>query len=169
MYLVAILGFEIPEIGNKFRADVTLMDMETHELFSTDVRMIYLQLPLFTKTEEECETDFDKWIYALKNMEQLITNLPWAGQDSVFAQLATIADISSLTKEDRMRYDSSIKKFRDTINVMEGAKEEGFEKGMAKGIEKGISLIAKNMKSLGFPVSEISKATGLTEEDINSL
>ena len=106
-------------------------------------------------------------------MEQLITNLPWAGQDSVFAQLATIADISSLTKEDRMRYDSSIKKFRDTINVMEGAKEEGFEKGMAKGIEKGIekgiSYIAKNMKSLGFPVSEISKATGLTEEDINSL
>ena len=110
---------------------------------------------------------------ALKNMEQLITNLPWAGQDSVFAQLATIADISSLTKEDRVRYDSSIKKFRDTINVMEGAKEEGFEKGMAKGIEKGIekgiSFIAKNMKSLGFPVSEISKATGLTEEDINSL
>ena len=118
---------------------------------------------------------------ALKNMEQLITNLPWAGQDSVFAQLATIADISSLTKEDRMRYDSSIKKFRDTINVMEGAKEEGFEKGraegraegiaagMAKGIEKGISFIAKNMKSLGFPVSEISKATGLTEEDINGL
>ena len=134
-------------------------------------------------------------------MEQLITNLPWAGQDSVFAQLATIADISSLTKEDRMRYDSSIKKFRDTINVMEGAKEEGFEKGMArgiekgraegraegiaagmakgiekgmvkgieKGIEKGISFIAKNMKSLGFPVSEISKATGLTEQDINSL
>ena len=110
-------------------------------------------------------------------MEQLITNLPWAGQDSVFAQLATIADISSLTKEDRMRYDSSIKKFRDTINVLEGAKEEGFEKGraegiaagMAKGIEKGISFIAKNMKSLGFPVSEISKATGLTEEDINSL
>ena len=106
---------------------------------------------------------------ALKNMEQLITNLPWAGQDSVFAQLATIADISSLTKEDRVRYDSSIKKFRDTINVMEGAKEEGFEKGMAKGIEKGISLIVKNMKSLGFPVSEISKATGMTEEDINSL
>ena len=42
------------------------MDKETHELFSTDIRMIYLQLPLFTKTKEECETDFDKWIYALK-------------------------------------------------------------------------------------------------------
>ena len=137
VYLVAILGFEIPEIGNKFRTDVTLMDMETHELFSTDIRMIYLQLPLFTKAEEECETDFDKWIYALKNMEQLITNLPWAGQDSVFAQLATIADISSLTKEDGMRYHSSINRFRYTMNVMEGAKEEGVEEGMARGIEKG--------------------------------
>ena len=47
--------------------------------------------------------------------------------------------------------------------------EQGIKQGIEKGIEKGISFIAKNMKSLGFPVSEISKATGLTEEDINSL
>ena len=191
VYLVALLGFRLEDVGDEFRTDVALMNMKTQKLFSTDVRMIYLQLPLFTKTVEECETDFDKWIYALKNMEDLITKLPWAGQDSVFAHLAKIADISSLTKEDRMRYDTSIRRYRDYINVMEGAVEEGLEKGraegraeglekgraegMEKGLKKGraegrlegISFIVHNMRSRGFSVADIANATGLSEEEVS--
>ena len=186
VYLVALLGFRLEDVGDEFRTDVALMNMKTRKLFSTDVRMIYLQLPLFTKTVEECETDFDKWIYALKNMEDLITKLPWAGQDGVFAHLAKIADISSLTKEDRMRYDTSIRRYRDYINVMEGAVEEGLEKGRAEGMEKGlkkgraegmekgraegrlegISFIVHNMRSRGFSVADIANATGLSEEEV---
>ena len=181
VYLVAFLAFELKDIGDEFRTDVALMDMKHHRLFSSDVRMIYLQLPLFTKREEECATNFDKWIYALKNMEQLITTLPWAGQDSVFAQLANIADISSLTKEDRMRYDASIRKYRDTINVMEGAREEGMAKGlergraegMAKGRAEGERLkalqIAERLKHVGMHTADIANATGLTTEEIDSL
>ena len=174
VYLVALLGFRLEDVGDEFRTDVALMNMKTRKLFSTDIRMIYLQLPLFTKTVEECETDFDKWIYALKNMEDLITKLPWAGQDGVFAHLAKIADISSLTKEDRMRYDTSIRRYRDYINVMEGAVEEGLEKGRAEGMEKGlkkgraegISFIVHNMRSRGFSVADIANATGLSEEEV---
>ena len=107
-------------------------------------------------------------------MEDLITKLPWAGQDSVFAHLAKIADISSLTKEDRMRYDTSIRRYRDYINVMEGAVEEGMEKGRAEGMEKGlkkgraegISFIVHNMRSRGFSVADIANATGLSEEEV---
>ena len=178
---MAFLAFELKDIGDEFRTDVALMDMKHHRLFSSHVRMIYLQLPLFTKREEECATNFDKWIYALKNMEQLITTLPWAGQDSVFAQLANIADISSLTKEDRMRYDASIRKYRDTINVMEGAREEGMAKGlergraegMAKGRAEGERLkalqIAERLKHAGMHTADIANATGLTTEEIDSL
>ncbi len=32
-------------------------------------RFIYLSLPFFDKSEEECETGFEKWIYVLKYME----------------------------------------------------------------------------------------------------
>ena len=99
-------------------------------------------------------------------MEDLITKLPWAGQDSVFAHLAKIADISSLTKEDRMRYDTSIRRYRDYINVMEGAVEEGMEKGRAEGRLEGISFIVHNMRSRGFSVADIANATGLSEEEV---
>ena len=40
-------------------------------------------------------------------METLI-RLPWMAQDSVFERLAQIADISALTKEERIKYDKSI-------------------------------------------------------------
>lgn len=166
---MAFLAFELKDIGDEFRTDVALMDMKHHRLFSSDVRMIYLQLPLFTKREEECATNFDKWIYALKNMEQLITTLPRAGQDSVFAQLANIADISSLTKEDRMRYDASIRKYRDTINVMEGAREEGMAKGRAEGERLKALQIAERLKHAGMHTADIANATGLTTEEIDSL
>ena len=45
-----------------------LADRETHEQFSDKMRYIFIELPLFTKEEDECETDFERWIYVLKNM-----------------------------------------------------------------------------------------------------
>ena len=46
-------------------------DISARKVFSDKVRMTYLQLPIFTKKVEQCDNDFDKWIYVLKNMETL--------------------------------------------------------------------------------------------------
>ncbi|MDE6354225.1 MAG: Rpn family recombination-promoting nuclease/putative transposase, partial [Prevotella sp.] len=45
------------------------MDMCSCRLFSDKIRLIYLQLPLFTKEVDECVNDFERWIYVLKHME----------------------------------------------------------------------------------------------------
>ena len=55
----------------RFRTDIDLRDMRTNEPFSDKMRFIFLDLPAFTKDEETCETDFERWIYVLKNMEIL--------------------------------------------------------------------------------------------------
>ena len=184
VYLVAFLNFSLPDIGDSFRTDVALMDMKTGRLFSNDLRLIYLQLPHFVKEVDECDNDFDRWIYVLKNMEAL-NRLPWAAKNSVFERLSQIADISSLSKEERMKYDEGIRKYRDTLCVMDGAYlkgiaegmakgiAEGMEKGIAEGMEKGIAegvlQTARNLKNLGFNISDIQKATGLPEETIKGL
>ena len=184
VYLVAFLNFSLPDIGDSFRTDVALMDMKTGRLFSNDLRLIYLQLPHFVKEVDECDNDFDRWIYVLKNMEAL-NRLPWAAKNSVFERLSQIADISSLSKEERMKYDEGIRKYRDTLCVMDGAYlkgiaegmekgiAEGMEKGIAEGMEKGIAegvlQTARNLKNLGFNISDIQKATGLSEEIIKGL
>ena len=160
VYLVAFLNFSLPDIGDSFRTDVALMDMKTGRLFSNDLRLIYLQLPHFVKEIDECDNDFDRWIYVLKNMEAL-NRLPWAAKNSVFERLSQIADISSLSKEERMKYDEGIRKYRDTLCVMDGA--------YLKGIAEGVLQTARNLKNLGFNISDIQKATGLPEETIKGL
>ena len=57
--------------NGKLRRDVALADLETGEIFCDKLRQIYIELPYFIKDEDECETDFERWIYVLKNMEIL--------------------------------------------------------------------------------------------------
>ena len=96
---------------------------------------------------------------------------------------------SSLSKEERLKYDEGIRKYRDTLCVMDGAYlkgiaegrekgiaegrekgiAEGMEKGMEKGIAEGVMQTARNLKNLGFNISDIQKATGLSEEIIKGL
>ena len=47
--------------------------------------------------------------------------------------------------------------------------KKGEEKGMEKGMEKGIKSVARNMKQIGLAISDIVKATGLSEEEIEKL
>ena len=58
-----------------------------------------------------------------------------------------------------------MKKYRDTICVFEGVRLEG----RAEGREEGIKDIARNLKSMGMSISDLSKATGLQEEEIKAL
>ena len=65
------MNFYLGTEKGRFRKDVILADKETHELFIDKMRFIFLELPSFLKEEDECETDFERWIYVLKNMETL--------------------------------------------------------------------------------------------------
>ena len=85
-----------------------LADRDTHELFTDKMRYIFIELPSFTKEEDECENDFERWIYVLKNMEKL-QRLPFKARKAVFEKLEQIVDIAAMSKEDRMKYDESIK------------------------------------------------------------
>ena len=109
--------------GN-FRTDVVLSDRDTHVPFSDKLRFVFLQLPCFKKEESECENDFERWIYVLKNMETL-QRLPFKARKSVFEKLEQIVDIASLSKEERMKYDESIKVYRDQLATLDFAKQKG--------------------------------------------
>ena len=180
VYLIAFLNFRRPDIGEEFRTDVMLMNKKSKEIFSDKLRLVYLQLPLFEKGVDECENDFDRWIYVLKNMET-IKRLPWAAQNSVFQKLAEIADVSSLTKEERLHYDEALRKYRDTLCVLESAEQRGLKKGRAEGLAEGRAEglakgraegrleIARNMKADGMSIELIQKYSGLSPEEIAKL
>lgn len=164
VYLVAFLNFCPMDFDKKFRSDIGLADKGNNKLFSDKMRMTFMQLPLFTKEADECDTDFDKWIYVLKNMETL-TRLPWAAKSSVFKRLEQIADVASLSRQERMKYDVGLRKYRDTLSVLEGAKQDGLAEGRAEGIEKEKIETVKRLKAIGADINMITVATGLSAEE----
>ena len=168
VYLVAFLNFSPLDFKKQFRTDVVLAEKDTKEQFSDKLRMIYLQLPLFTKEADECENQVERWIYLLKNMETL-NRLPWAAQSAVFKKLESIADVGGMTRAERLQYDEALKKYRDTISVFEGVRLEGRMEGNAEGRLEEKIAIARNLKSMGMSISDVSKATGLSEEGIKAL
>ena len=168
VYLVAFLNFSPLDFKKQFRTDVVLAEKDTKEQFSDKLRMIYLQLPLFKKEADECENQVERWIYLLKNMETL-NRLPWAAQSAVFKKLESIADVGGMTRAERLQYDEALKKYRDTISVFEGVRLEGRMEGNAEGRLEEKIAIARNLKSMGMSISDVSKATGLSEEGIKAL
>ena len=78
-------------------------------------------------------------------------------RDPLFAEIAAIKDISALSKEERMKYDEGIRKFRDTICVMDYA------------VEKERYKIARNLLAMGYSKAIVMQATGLSKEDIEKL
>lgn len=172
VYLVAFLNFKLSDISEDFRTDVTLMDMKHRTVFSDKVRLIYLQLPYFTKEADDCENVFERIIYVLKHMDAL-KRMPWMLQDQVFKKLSEIAEVASLSKEEREQYDESLRHYRDTLAVMEGQYLEGEKKGHAEGLAEGelnkAKNVAKNLKAMGMELEDISKATGLSVAEIEKL
>ena len=196
VYLVAFLNFCPMDFKKKFRTDAEMKDRESNETFSDKMRMTFMQLPLFTKEADECETDFEKWIYVLKNMETL-TRLPWAAKSSVFKRLEQIADVASLSRKERMKYDEGLRKYRDTLSVLEGAKQDGLAEGRAEGRAEGLvegraeglvegraegraegrtegiqnekAETVKRLAAIGADINTISIATGLSAEEVKLL
>lgn len=58
------------------------------------------------------------------------------------------------------------KAIRDEASALVHARNQGLEQGIEQGIYQGKVLTAKNLLKLGLSIEDISKATGLTKEEI---
>ena len=153
VYLVALLdGFNLePVEDNVYMHDICLCNRETGEIFYEGLGYIYIELLKFVKEESELETNLDRWLYVLKNMNDL-QKIPVFLRKTIFERVFKIATYSNLTKEEKMNYDSDLKKRWDNYSALETATREGMEKGMEKGREEGMErgmekgIILKNQE-----------------------
>ena len=187
VYTVGILDFVFPENEypeQSYRHEIKLKDVEDNHVFYDKLTFVYLEMPKFTKTEEELETMADKWMFAVSNLSRLLDR-PKALQDRVFKKFFEQAEIARYTPEERRDYEESVKIYRDYINTVDTAHHRGFESGFEKGFEEGrvegrakgraegraegILNVARKMKEMDISFDAITKATGLTKEEIERL
>ena len=107
---------------------------------------------------------------------ETLRRLPLTDCD-VIQKLEQISDISALSKEDRMKYDESIKVYRDRLAIMAYERQKGFAEGRAEGFaesraegERRKQLeIARNLKQMGLATEAIAQATGLAPDVVGQL
>lgn len=198
---VYFMNFHQEGLGEAFRSDfgitktretfahTVFVPRNTDEKASDDrhktpffgmLRMVFLQMPEFTKQESECTTDLDKWAYIMNHMEQL-TDIPWASQDELYAELSKVSHVAALSPQERAIYDEHLKQYRDNLAALEAARLDGIEEGKKAGIEEGKKVgieegvqarnreIVHRMLSEGLSMAFIAQMTGLTLTDIEAL
>ena len=171
VYGIFLLNFRSGKT-DKVRTDLVIADRETGKQKSRNFREIFIEFPLFNKTESECKTPLDYWLYNLKHMEQL-EHLSFKGQKALFARLEELARIANMNKKERAEYEAALKIYRDNENVVTTARREGIQIGEKRGLEKGraegILITARLMKQNGASIEFIKQCTGLTDEEIQHL
>ena len=78
-----------------------------------------------------------------------------------FSKLAEVGDVSALTKDERIKYDYALKKFRDTYNTIRGAEQKGRAEGRAE--------VVKAMRSKGYTDEDIILITGISPEELEKI
>ena len=165
VYVIGILNFSFDETDNEyFHHEVKLVDLHTHRVFYDKLTFIYLEMPKFSKREDELETMFDKWLFVIRNLSSLMER-PRALRNRVFDRLFEAAEIAKFNRKELGEYWESLKNFRDWYSVMKTQLNKGREEGREEERIKNV----RKLKELGVSSDIIAQATGLSEEEIKTL
>ena len=168
VYCIGILDFTFDDYENEpekseFLHTIKLKNQHGN-VFYNKLTYVYLEMPNFTKAENQLENRLDKWLYFIKHLEDF-QNIPVIFRDEVFEQAFEKAELANFGQADLDKYENSLKIYRDLKGVIDTA----FDEGNIEGKIEGMLDMAKMMKAEGEPLEKIIRYTGLSEEEISRL
>ena len=119
---------------------------------------------LFCKNEDEIKKNLYMIMLDLDKKE--LENMP---KDKIVDKYITNVTIvnDDLEFQKYMSEEEDKKKIQNSL--LSEARENGINDGISKGVSQEKVSIAKNLLSMNMPIEDISKATGLSVEEINKL
>jgi predicted transposase/invertase (TIGR01784 family) len=164
VFCIGILDFTFDDYQTEAEKTEVVHDIklknQNGKTFYDKLTFIYLEMPNFKKTDNELETRLDKWLYFIKNSENL-QSIPTIFTDEVFNQAFEKAELAKFEPTELASYENSLKIYRDLKGVIDTAFDEGKLEGKLK--------IAKSAKKMGLQINDIISLTGLSKEEIERL
>lgn len=133
-----------------------ILDAETQEHKLRDLEFSFIELPKFNKTEPELPTLVEKWIFFIKNAENLNV-IPASVNDKGLKSACQEADHHTWTRKELEEYKYA--RMRETDEIV--------EKMLV--IEKRNIEIARSLLLTSLSNQEVAKHTDLTVEQIEQL
>ena len=149
------------------------------------ISVIFVEMTLFTKTLEECVTEFDRLFYIFKNSEGFQRIPEWIEEaGGISMRLAEACEVAAFDKEKKLKYEIDKMNEWDIQAQKEYAVRKGLEEGLQKGLQKGLRegreegleqgreetrlSIARKLFEAGTPVDVIVNCTGVDDGTIAS-
>ena len=162
--------------GEGIISEYTFREKTTMKVPDETIFTIFVELNRFVKRLEECETQLDKWCFALKHISTL-DRLPDGLRTEAFERLFQACEIARFDPEVKLKYEKEMFTERDYYNILHTAKADGIAEGKAEGLAEGEAKgkleekirIAKALKKNGVADNIIASATGIPEQQIAAL
>ena len=149
------------------------------------ISVIFVEMTLFTKTLEECVTEFDRLFYIFKNSDGFQRIPEWIEEaGGISRRLAEACEVAAFDKEKKLKYEIDKMNEWDIQAKKEYAVRKGLEEGLQKGLQKGLRegreegleqgreetrlSIARKLFEAGTPVDVIVNCTGVDDGTIAS-
>ena len=169
VYLIGFMGIDVkhkrPELWEgRFVSEYTFREKLTNELLDDTIFIIFAELRRFRKSLEECKDNLEKMLFIIRNGWSL-QNQPPELQNEIFTRLFAACDIPRFDEAKRIQYEKDMfdeRRYNGEINT---ARREG----RTEGLKEGRAEVARNMLAMSIDVKTISKATGLSVEEIMHL
>ena len=149
------------------------------------ISVIFVEMTLFTKTLEECVTEFDRLFYIFRNSGGFQRIPEWIEEaGGISRRLAEACEVAAFDKEKKLKYEIDKMNEWDIQAQKEYAVRKGLEEGLQKGLQKGLRegreegleqgreetrlSIARKLFEAGTPVDVIVNCTGVDDGTIAS-
>ena len=165
VYFIGVLNFEATRSSSHLSRHL-ILDAETHEQHISDFEFCLIELPKFTKQENELRSVVDKWVFLLKYLGSS------GGEDKDFARIFAseppllkaleIARYHSLSKAELSAYEAREKHrlieaeniYTARIGGLEEGEQIGVKKGEKIGLEKGEQIGLQKGEQIGLQKGE---------------
>ena len=187
VYVVSFLNYRLRHDDESlwdtdhFISNWRFTEKRTGMVADQTISVIFVEMTLFTKTLEECVTEFDRLFYIFKNSEGFQRIPEWIEEaGGISRRLAEACEVAAFDKEKKLKYEIDKMNEWDIQAQKEYAVrkglEEGLQKGLREGREEGLEQgreetrlsIARKLFEAGTPVDVIVNCTGVDDGTIAS-
>jgi predicted transposase/invertase (TIGR01784 family) len=180
---IGIFDFDFTENPN-YLSHHAICNVETKERVIKDMDFYFIELPKFLKKEDELDNITDKWIYFIKEAENLSV-VPDNTDDIGLQAAYTDANQNSWTREalneyiyagireqdERGRREKAIQNAQriGTAQGIQQGIEQGVELGFAQGMDKKEAQAVIGMYENGVPIPVIAQSLNITIEKVEQI
>lgn len=164
---IGILDFEHTQNPN-YISRSQVRDIETGEQTIKDVEFNYIELPKFNKELSELKTLTEKWVYFIKNAENLEVipeNIHDAGLKSAYEE----ANIQTWTQEELDAYDYVFMREEDERAKYDKAIKNAVKSAVKSAVKAKEEELVIGLWKNGVPTDVISKSAKLPIEQVQEI